>query len=57
MAETITRRQVEGTIATLRKNLAQAISWYGEDSNQAGNIRRILGRSEDKLRTLTKETA
>lgn len=45
---TAAERNLEGTIATLRKNLAEAEGWFGPDSNQAGAIRRILQRQLDK---------
>ena len=52
-----TRKQVEATVSTCRKNLAEAVEWFGPDSNQAAAIRRILVRSEANLRSMTKETA
>lgn len=46
----VPRHMIEATIRTLRKNLAEAIGWYGEDSYQVGRLRALLADSEQNLR-------
>lgn len=50
MAVNVTKGQIEATCRTLRKNLAEAIEWYGEDSYQVGRLRALLADSEQHLR-------
>lgn len=50
----VSRSNIEATISTLRKNIAQAEEWFGPDCYQVGRMREFLERSEMHLRELDK---
>ena len=49
------KSNIEATIRTLRKNIAQAAKWYGEDDHRVNRIREFLADSEQHLADLNRK--